>query len=291
MNRRSCDIPSNSQQPNVEILVPQHLSAVPPLDVSVRRLRVYRSHGVAWRGLFPLLIESPSHICRRLLTLIFMSSQSSWDDAAHNGSGNVLVDEKDDPSGEASDQLRGFIRRSISLKNIPKCKILLHPPTILYLDTTFASVVLRTEHTMLRLQTMTAWLSTLGGGYYFCKRLNVSLQLARQQRFLALKMGNVSMARQCTVNEAYNLIYAGRFKEGKRVLRELEDSIIRSAQKKTVSGEQEDGSVTLRQCQAARLLAKRLKNVAIRGLKGYHTVEKGQKHAIDDYQRIRIVKD
>jgi hypothetical protein len=289
MSQSSDNITASSQQSNVEILVPRHVSSVPPINASTRFLQVHRSAGVAWRGLFPLLIDSPPHICQRLLSLLFLSSQGSM-----TGSSSYHIldleqsNEKDENGTEENDRLRGFFHRTIRLQNAPKVTLILQPPIIPQLDSTFTRVVLKTEQSMLRLQTMTAWLSTLGGGYFFCKRLNVSLQLARQQRFLALKIGNISMARQCSVNEAYNLIYAGRFEEGKRILTQLENSI-RSAVK---TGEQEEeGSVTLRQCEAARLLAKRLKKVAKRGLKGYHTFEKGEKHTIDDYQRIRIVQD
>jgi hypothetical protein len=286
---QASDITTGSQQHTVEILVPQHVSAVPPIDASTRFLRVYRSHGVAWRGIFPLLIDAPPHICRRLLSILFLSSQeSSTTDSTDNNVDPERSNEKDEERAEEDDRPQGFFHRTIRLKNAPKVTLILQPPTISHLDSTFAGIIVKTEHSMLRLQTMTAWLSTLGGGYFLCKRLDVSLRLARQQRFFALQSGNISMVRQCSVNEAYNLIYAGRFEGAKRVLTELEDSI-RSASKR--SGEQEEGSVTLRQCEAARLLAKQLKKFAKRGLKGYRTFEKGEKHAIDDYQRIRIVED
>ena len=53
--------------------------------------------------------------------------------------------------------------------------------------------------------------------------------------------------RQCTVNEAYNLIYCGRFEDAKLVLKEL-----------FVSCGPED-KVTRNQCRSAWLLGKRLK--------------------------------
>lgn len=291
---QASDSHSQHQSNNVvAILAPQHVSAVPPIDASTRFLRVYTSPGVIWRGLFPLLMDAPPRICRRLLRILYTSSPKTSYSKTDSFCNTLRSSSEKDEEGLEQDENNkndpppGFWHRTIRIKNVPKITLILQPPTISHLDPIFAAVILKTEHSMLRLQTLTAWLSTLGGGYFFCKRLNVSLQMARQQRMLALKIGNISMARQCSVNEAYNLIYAGRFQEGKRVLKELEDSI-RSASRR---GDKEDGSVTLRQCEAARLLAKRLKQVSKRGLKGYHTNEKGEKHAIDDYQRIRIVED
>jgi len=270
---------------HVKILVPHHVSATPPEDDSTLFLRVFQSHGVAWRGLYPLLIEAPPRKCRRLLRLLFQSSKPSTLRSMHATKQNHSKrgSENDDKKVE-EDLLHSFYERTIRLRHVPNVTIVLVPPTIPQLDSTFASLVIRTERLLLRLQTLTAWWATLGGGYFFCRRLRRSLQLARQQCYLALQMGNISMARQCSVNEAYNLIYAGKFGAAKQVLSELEESI-------RASKDPDEGSVTLRQCQAARLLAKRLKKLTRRGLKGYHTMERGEKHTIDDYQRIRIVED
>lgn len=265
----------------VHIAIPKHISVIPTVDDTTLFHHVYQSHGVAWRGLYPILIESPPNVCRRLLRLLFQTSKQTLEQSATTSGqvGSKYDEANDRDENGVHDQ---FYHRTIRLLHYPSCTILLLPPTISHLDATFASVVIRTERLLLRLQTLTAWWSTLGGGYFFCRRLSVSLQLARLQRTLALQIGNMSMARQCSVNEAYNLIYAGKFGAAKRILRELENSI---------GSDNDEGSVTLRQCQAARLLAKRLKKAAQRGLRGYHTLEKGQTHAVDDYQRIRIVED
>ncbi|KAG7355234.1 protein of unknown function DUF4807 containing protein [Nitzschia inconspicua] len=151
-----------------------------------------------------------------------------------------------------------------------------------FLDRTFTAVVLKFEKTLLQKQTLTAWMATLGGGYFFIKRLSKSLQLARQQRLLALQIGNVSMARQCQLNEAYNLIYAGRFGEAKRVLKSLDDQAY---------AEEDHGEAQriLRQCDAARILLRRLKQLG-RRLKPYSTDNPNESHTVDDFQRVRIVE-
>jgi hypothetical protein len=266
----------HSMSLGVRVLVPQHVSAVlPTLDppTPIWILHVWESPGVAWRGLAPLLLDAPPSVCGRLVHLVFQKSEKWLRSSGSSGEGATLRGEKHDEK----DEIPNFVSRRIPARNTPNGTIVLHPPPIVHPDYLFNSIVVRTEHSLIKRQTLTAWWSTLGGGYFFCKRLQVSLLLARQQKVLALKIGNISMARQCQVNEAYNLIYAGKFGAAKRVLDELEQAC-------------EEGSLTLNQCSAARLFAKRLKHVKKRGLKSYHPNEKGEKHVIDDYQRIRIVE-
>lgn len=179
------------------------------------------------------------------------------------------------------DAFLGFRCRQIPAGQLPAITVAVVPPSISSPDSIFLSVVLRTEHRMLQLQSLSAWLSTLGGGYFFCKRLSVSLLLARQQRALAVQLGNIAMVRQCTINEAYNLIYSGKFVEAKQILHILE---------KNIEGDEDE--VTLRQCEAARLFAKRLEEVTQKGvLEPYHPEDRKENHIVDDFQRIRIVEE
>jgi Domain of unknown function (DUF4807) len=162
-----------------------------------------------------------------------------------------------------------------------------------FLDRTFMAVVLSCERTLLQKQTLTAWMATLGGGYFFIKRLSHSLQLARQQRLLALQIGNISMAKQCQLNEAYNLIYAGRFREAKLVLQSLEEQSSQGKNGKQPQQDDDDDTKMLRQCHAARIFLRRLKKLGSR-LKRYRIDEAkcdddAQSHTVDDFQRIRIV--
>ena len=84
--------------------------------------------------------------------------------------------------------------------------------------------------------------------------------------------------RQCTVNEAYNLLYCGRFEDAKIVLKELWNSC------------GPDDQVTRNQCRSAWLLGKRLKRTARKLDRYRHDVSTGNsKKNLDDYQRIRLV--
>lgn len=282
----------------VTIVIPKHVSVQPHHDAYL--LQCHR-HGVIWRCIFPILLESPPRLAKQLVQSMFLLSQSKtkrikpFKDTDVNNTNNTNNNEQNtQKDGNYNDPYTvgaGFFRRqllvSFSSSDLmipprPNFVLCVLPPTTTSPDKTFLSVVLKTEHSMLQLQSLSAWLSTLGGGYFFCKRLSVSLQLARRQKALAVRLNDISMVRQCSINEAYNLIYAGKFALARAVLNELEATL----------NDKDGTSVTWRQCQAARLFAKRLKHVAKKGvLDRYHPTNKKENHTIDDYQRIRIVEE
>ena len=162
----------------------------------------------------------------------------------------------------------------------------IQPPTKLTLDRTFTGALIRYQNLFLQLQTLSAWYATLGGGYFFCRHLSKSLALARCQRHIAALLGDVELMRTSQLHEAYNLMYAGRFRQAKRVLKELWNGTIQNS---IHHYDQEDNRVlqrTRRQCKAAWLLVQRLASMASTIVpSGIHS------QTIDDYQRIRIVID
>jgi hypothetical protein len=273
------------------ILAPRHVSLPPTQQQAGNNSVHYRLNchrpGVLWRGLGPLLWEAPRKTAQHVLQCIWESSNPSLflKDSSHG------EDIKDDDIKDASNQ---HLRRQLQLvvpchgnaktsQNVTeRIVIWFLPPILTNPDMTFTSALLRMEHAVIKTQTLSAWYATLGGGYFFCRRLEHSLQLARQQRVLAILLGDAGMERTCSINEAYNLLYAGRFKEALLALRLLWKST--------------DDDVTRNQCKAAWLLGKRLRKVS-RKLVGYHQAtptQQLQKHftdTVDDYQRIRIVKD
>jgi hypothetical protein len=261
-------------------------------------LFVYKP-AMLWRGLSPILLEAPRPIAIRLVKCMLLASSQSV--MISHPSPQKLDAEKSKenqlPLQEAISKIGGgsLQRRSIRLANIipTTCTSLVSsslmvwiiPPTTCHLDRTFTSIVVRLENALLRLSTLTAWWATLGGGYFFCRRISYSLQLARQQRAAALLLGNVGMARQCSINEAYNLLYGGRFHEARTVLLKLWKSC------------PDEDTVTQNQCRAAWILGKRLKKTA-RKLERYHhsddrhlamNSKKQTVDLVDDYQRIRLV--
>jgi len=202
----------------------------------------------------------------------------------------------------------------------------IYPPLLSRSDidrTTFAAIVSNAHRRVLFQKTYSAWLSTLGGGYFGIKDLAHSLWLSRQQRNLAVEVGDIYMAQQCTINEAYNWMYAGRFRLAATVLRNLEEELSKS--RRNVTTAKDEGTIgsyntrnniskhhccyttsdekILQQCQIARQLLRRLKKTSRNGLEKYHKNKMpGSSSAapaasttafvsrtVDDFQRLRIV--
>ena len=184
-------------------------------------------------------IPIPSHCISR-----FIDTLTSQNDLDHIG----LV-------------VSSFLRRKSEDRSTIPLYIL--PPSANIIDKTFEGIVISNERTMIQKQTMTAVMATFGGGYYMMKHLQPALNLARTQRALALELGNHHMAQQCLLNEAYNLLYAGRFRHAKAVLSSLE-SEVQSVSESPLSSwaDKDDAEQTMRQCRAARIWIHRLSKLS-----------------------------
>jgi len=193
----------------------------------------------------------------------------------------------------------------------------------------FTSALVKLENLQIKLQSLNAYIATLGGGYFLCHYLSTAICLARYQRFIALQLNDVPLALKCTINEAYNYIHAGRKQMAFLLIRGIESHIqnIRKDQytqsndvdmkrfekendrdigiledadeedvevKKHEYDEEEDDeyddeyTVIMGMCKAAKWFALRMKNGT--SIKTVHH-HKRSSTTIDDFQRIRIVKD
>lgn len=136
----------------------------------------------------------------------------------------------------------------------------------------FTPRLVKLENIMLRLQSLNAFFSTLGGGYFLCRYLSIAVRLARSQRAIALSLGDRNLAARCTVNEAYNYIHAGKIKHALMLLKQVQAAAV-----------DRDDELTISMCKSARLFAKRVRKA---------NAFEGTKQSVDDeLQRIRIVKD
>ena len=184
-------------------------------------------------------IPIPSHCIRRFIETLTSPNDLNHKDLAVS---SFLRKKREDPS------------------TVP---LYILPPSANVIDKTFEGIVISNERTMIQKQTMTAVMATFGGGYYMMKQLQPALNLARNQRALALELGNHHMAQQCLLNEAYNLLYAGRFRHAKAVLSSLE-SEVQSVIESPLSSwaDRDDAEQTLRQCRAARIWIHRLSKLS-----------------------------
>lgn len=132
-----------------------------------------------------------------------------------------------------------------------------HESTLL--ETSWESRLIRWENQLVKAQTAAGFLSTLGGAYFMCHHLTSAFVLAQQQRRLALVLNDPTMYYKCCVNQAYNLIYGGRFRFAHRLLRQVEKRVRDHAAHEL--GE-ESRAIILNMCQSARLFGKRVEKAA-----------------------------
>mmetsp|Transcript_16881 Transcript_16881/g.23892 ORF Transcript_16881/g.23892 Transcript_16881/m.23892 type:complete len:466 (+) Transcript_16881:182-1579(+) len=91
-------------------------------------------------------------------------------------------------------------------------------------EKSFSSKLVKLENLQIRLQTLNAYIATLGGGYFLCRYLSTAVNLARYQRCVALALGDHSLADKCTINEAYNYIHAGRIPQAIHLIQNVMSS-------------------------------------------------------------------
>jgi len=215
--------------------------------------------GVAWRGLCPLLFESPSRVANKALRILTRRFSSGGIRIQNSQSFEDTVDIL---------SRTHYCRSRMSLKG---CNLLyIVPPDRVEVDYDFSGRLIHYEHIWLQMQTLSAYYATLGGGYFLCRRLSTAIWLARQQRQIATWMGDYAMADRCTLNESYNYLHAGHFDVAFAMLKTLK-----------ASARARNDVVLFNMCKSARLLGKRMKRAGKRGTDAESNV--------DDYQRIRIV--
>mmetsp|Transcript_14576 Transcript_14576/g.40506 ORF Transcript_14576/g.40506 Transcript_14576/m.40506 type:complete len:527 (-) Transcript_14576:646-2226(-) len=166
----------------------------------------------------------------------------------------------------------------------------LYPPLTSRSDidrTPFSTIVSVSHRKVLVQKACSAWCSTLGGGYFGIKDLGHSLWLSRYQRTLAMHVGDLQTARQCTINEAYNWMYAGRFRQASVMLKNLEQEVetTRSATSTTVASTKSENAISDRQT------SRNCSNEQTH-LRGYYTVgdEKILQHCRTAKQFLRRLK-
>ena len=74
----------------------------------------------------------------------------------------------------------------------------------------------------MQLRTLSAYISTLGGGYFCCRYLHHSDYLAKLGKIIMDQIGDEGEAMRVRVNEAYGNIYKGDFKNAEGILIEVD---------------------------------------------------------------------
>ena len=236
--------------------------------------------GVVWRGLKPLLLDSRKRLGRRAVACLFKVVTlriATRTDASAEEFKDVL------PLKDSHSMRRLVVREAAGLPRSLRRSFVLYilPPNTTYYDTTFTGSLIAWEHQMILYQSMAAWISTLGGGHFFCRHLSTAMALAKQQRRIAILMGDLTMAYKCTINEAYSYIYAGKF-----------DAALKTINSVAILNRRLDihplDTVIVNMCSSARLFCKRVRKAS----KKLHSSKTQQQASTrDDYQRIRVVEE
>ena len=171
----------------------------------------------------------------------------------------------------------------------------------------FTSSLVKLENMQIQLQSMNAYIATLGGGYFLCHYLSTAVSLARYQRQIALRLNDVNLAMKCTINEAYNYIHAGKIKKALMLIQKTE-AMAKSRRNSLLScgigRDTKEEDVIISMCQAATWFAGCVRD----GMKSTNQDNNSppQKKSIegpmtndlkrtlsathDDFQRIRVVR-
>lgn len=224
--------------------------------------------GVLWRGLHPLLFDAPLPVTRRAVQILLRQFRPFI------RSGTLIVKDDGDNINDVNDAaaIVTTYRQVPMPTNNKSIDIWITPPQVTRIQYTFSGLLIHYEHLWLTLQSLSAWIATLGGGYFLCRHLATAVRMARQQRALALCMCDYDTADRCTLNEAFNYIHAGQFRVARRLIRAVQES---STQRKD--------KLTLRMVYSAKLFLYRVKQAA--------KFAREKDDTVDDYQRIRIVGD
>lgn len=178
-------------------------------------------------------------------------------------------------------RLRWRPRKRKAMYRPRHCTILIVPSTTVKPVYSWEERLICLEHDLIRAQSVAGLISTLGGGYFMTRRLQTANMLAREQQRIALMLGNKEMYYKCTINQAYNEIYAGRFKAARLHILQVWAALAKE--------KHFDEKVVLQNmCKSAMLFRKRVRD-ARREVPP--TVNGKMARVVDDFSRIRVVDD
>ena len=274
------------------------------------------SEGVMWKGLLPLFSPMTSRRIKNCAVNVIMNH-------FHNDISHTDAKCAKDVNEDANIKCKSEIHESFhtftftsgggcSSNNNPSILFIIPHYTAQYYSRTsasrptniFAIGLISYEKVFIQLTSISAYISTLGGGAFMCKYLSTAVALARQQCTISLLRGDYELSLKCRINEGYCYIHAGKFKRGTRVIRRVLRDVIQLQTKAGIhynndeegllqhTPEKELSELTIikNMCYSAlrlaRLAEKKLKEDANCS---HDNVSTSSTH--DDYQRIRVARD
>ena len=140
----------------------------------------------------------------------------------------------------------------------------------------FTSALVQQENLNIKLQTLNAFVATMGGGFFLCRFLSTAVKLAQYQRRIALALDDIQLAMKCTVNEAYNYIHAGKIDHAERLIEGV---------KKDASSRKD--KLILGMCDAALWFGSKVRSTQLKE----RVLSGGKQATVDDFLRIRIMRN
>ena len=314
----------------VSVYVPLHTSSLVTdlnRDYSLLFFIQCHSEGVLWKGLVPLLIVDNKH--RQSSPIAQVAMRVLIDHYVRRLDTNHAkpADDNDAEDENHYDNCDWMVARVQTLARV-ECSscgttfneskqhhltVVILPPNPFYKDTTFSRMpstsptslfagrLIYYENKLIRLTSVSALISTLGGGFFLCHYLSTAVTMARQQHRIALVRGDEEMALRCRINEGYCYIHAGKLKRGKKIIKcVLRDVAKRQKQKKGIDVDVEESELShTEKKELSELMV--IKNMCISALRFAKLIkqqrlestaeDQTQSATHDDFQRIRVVKN
>jgi len=274
------------------------------------------SEGVMWKGLLPLFSPMTSRLIKRCAMTVIMNH---FHICINHINANTCAKDVAEANNnlcktEIHDSFHCFTftsGRSCSSKHSTILFIIPHYTAQYYSRTSasrptniFALGLISKEKLFIQLTSISAYISTLGGGAFMCKYLSTAVALARQQCAVSLLRGDYELSLKCRINEGYCYIHAGKFRKGTRVIRRVLREVLQLQSKAGIHyNNEEEGllqhtperelselTIIKNMCYSAlrfaRLASAKLKEDANSSNENIIT---SSTH--DDYQRIRVARD
>lgn len=268
------------------VLLPRHLGSLQRLQNHVETTQVHffsLDHSrFVWREVQPCLLQAPDRVAGHLMVCLYdLLRQSQRVYSVETKNITPPYDNQQVVTSEPAFYERRLYVRHLS-RGFPAARptsttLVILPPREVNVEYAWEERMIRLEHDLIRAQSIAGLYSTLGGGYFMTRRLQTANTLAREQKRIALLLGNKEMYYKCTINQAYNEIYAGRFKSARMHILQVWVAL---AHEKHFDEKQ----VLQNMCKSAMLFRRRVREAR-------RMVPKGNCRLVDDFSRIRVVQD
>lgn len=237
-----------------------------------------------WRVLAPLILASNKELARHAISCLLRNCEH-WAYRVQlppppPREESIVLQDNPPPRDQWAQKrsLRHCQQQITSLQYF----LVIQPSPYVQLEDSFMGRLIAWEHKLIRAQSLTGYVATLGGGFFLCHHFQTAIALAQQQQQLALFLNDYGMYYRCMVNTAYNFIYAGKFQMASKMIQYV------LTQAKSL---RPSDPVLEKMCDSAMLFCKRVRKASNRLLHKKSPAGLRVSRTIDDFARIRVFED